>query len=44
MNIIQVHAPTSDKDDEEIESFYNTLDEIIKLTKRLMAMVIGHFM
>ena len=31
--IIQVYAPTSDHDDEEVETFYETLDMTIKQTK-----------
>ncbi|XP_072389606.1 uncharacterized protein [Diabrotica undecimpunctata] len=34
INIIQVYAPTADKDEEEIEQFYNTLNEVMRTTKR----------
>ena len=44
MNIIQVHAPTADKDEEEIESFYNTLEEVMKLTRKgEITLVMGDF-
>ena len=33
VNIIQVYAPTADKTDNEIESFYEDLDNILKSTK-----------
>lgn len=29
MNIIQAYAPTADKDDNEIESFYQQIDTIL---------------
>ncbi|XP_037942288.1 craniofacial development protein 2-like [Teleopsis dalmanni] len=33
INIIQVYAPTPDKSDDEIESFYAELNELMRLTK-----------
>lgn len=33
LNLVQVYAPTADKDDEEVESFYKDIDEVMKMTK-----------
>ncbi|MGL4418375.1 MAG: reverse transcriptase domain-containing protein [Plesiomonas shigelloides] len=42
LTIIQVYAPTADHDDEEIEEFYEQLDNIIKTTpKKDILTVIG---
>lgn len=35
VNIIQVYAPTADKDDEEVEEFYSRLEFAIGLTKQI---------
>ena len=32
-NIIQVYAPTADKPDEEVESFYKDVEKLMKMTK-----------
>ena len=34
LNLIQVYAPTVDKDEDEIEEFYNQIHKILKITKR----------
>ncbi|KAL6420466.1 hypothetical protein ACFW04_014454 [Cataglyphis niger] len=34
MNIIQVYAPINDKRDEDVEMFYNNMEELLKLTKK----------
>lgn len=41
MNII--HAPTNDKTENEVEEFYTTLDEAMKLTKKGEITVMGDF-
>ncbi|XP_060520837.1 uncharacterized protein LOC132698660 [Cylas formicarius] len=33
MNVIQVYAPTADKDDQEVEMFYEQINEILKQVK-----------
>ncbi|XP_030765278.1 craniofacial development protein 2-like [Sitophilus oryzae] len=44
LNIIQVYAPTNDKSDAEVEDFYSTLEEAMKLTKKgEINMVMGDF-
>lgn len=44
MNIIQVYAPTLDKEDTEIEAFYSQLDEILALLKpRDITIIMGDF-
>lgn len=44
MNIIQVYAPTGDKQDEDVEIFYDSLDEAISLTKKgEITIVMGDF-
>lgn len=35
INIIQVYAPTSESTEEEIENFYQTLENSLKLTKNM---------
>ncbi|XP_055373661.1 craniofacial development protein 2-like [Condylostylus longicornis] len=34
INIIQTYAPTADKTDEAVESFYNEVEELMKMTKK----------
>ncbi|XP_055380706.1 uncharacterized protein LOC129611541 [Condylostylus longicornis] len=34
INIIQTYAPTADKTDEDVESFYNEVEELMKMTKK----------
>lgn len=34
MNIIQVYAPTADKQDEEVEQFYDQITSLLSMTKR----------
>ena len=42
VNIIQVHAPTSDSTDEAIETFYNDLQTVKdKIPKREICMIMG---
>lgn len=42
MNIVQVYAPTADKDDEEVEQFYEQINTILKITKhRDITIVMG---
>lgn len=44
INIIQIYAPTADKDENEIEAFYEQLDNVIKLTKRQdVTIIMGDF-
>lgn len=44
LNIIQVYAPTNDKPDQEIEEFYNKIDEVMRLTKEgEITIIIGDF-
>lgn len=44
LNVIQIYAPTNDKSDAEVEDFYSTLEEAMKLTKKgEINMVIGDF-
>lgn len=44
LNVIQIYAPTNDKTEQEIEEFYNKIDEVISLTKKgEITMVIGDF-
>ena len=44
MNIVQVYAPTNDKDDNMIEEFYAELEETMKLTKKgEITIVMGDF-
>ncbi|XP_039291111.1 craniofacial development protein 2-like [Nilaparvata lugens] len=44
INIIQVYAPTTDGTDEEVEEFYNSINEIMrKLKKQDLTIVIGDF-
>ena len=44
VNIVQVYAPTADKSDEEIESFYNDLHSITRtLKKEDMNLIMGDF-
>lgn len=44
MNLIQVYAPTADKNDDEIEIFYEQLQYILKLTKkRDVTIVMGDY-
>ncbi|XP_047118458.1 craniofacial development protein 2-like [Schistocerca piceifrons] len=44
VNVVQVYAPTADKSDEEIESFYNDLHSITRtLKKEDMNLIIGDF-
>lgn len=33
MNLIQVYAPTASKSDEDIEKFYELLDDVLKIRK-----------
>jgi len=34
INIVQVYAPTSNSDEEELEVFYKSISEVLKMTKR----------
>jgi len=34
INIVQVYAPTSNSDEEELEVFYESVSEVLKMTKR----------
>ncbi|XP_030760798.1 craniofacial development protein 2-like [Sitophilus oryzae] len=44
MNIVQVYAPTSEKQDDMVEQFYNELEDIMKLTKKgELTIIIGDF-
>ena len=44
INIIQVYAPTSDKSDEEIESFYQDIRTLLNATKKhQVTIVLGDF-
>lgn len=44
MNVIQVYAPTSDHNDQAVESFYNELEELLCATKDgEIACIIGDF-
>lgn len=44
INIIQIYAPTAEKDDEEIESFYQSLEEVLRTTKdRDVKIILGDF-
>ena len=44
MNIIQVYAPTTDKEDDEVEEFYAELDDIFKSIKNSdITVVMGDF-
>ena len=44
MNIVQVYAPTNDKDDNMIEEFYAELDEAMKLAKKgEITIIMGDF-
>lgn len=44
LNIIQVYAPTLDKEDEEIEQFYADVEEAIQLVKRgEITIIMGDF-
>ncbi|KDR23658.1 Craniofacial development protein 2 [Zootermopsis nevadensis] len=44
MNIYKVYAPTKDKPDEEAEAFYNSIEELIRVTKRgEITFILGDF-
>ncbi|KAI5751342.1 hypothetical protein M8J77_006574 [Diaphorina citri] len=44
INIIQVYAPTADKSDEEIESFYEDIKKVLRTTKKHdVTMILGDF-
>lgn len=43
-NVLQVYASTSEYDDEQVESFYNDLEQVLALTKsHKMTIVMGDF-
>lgn len=43
-NIIQVYAPMADKEENEVEEFYQSINEIInKLKKQDLTIVVGDF-
>ncbi|CAG9834829.1 unnamed protein product [Diabrotica balteata] len=43
-NILQVYAPTADKSDDEIEQFYENLQELLKMTKSYeTTLIVGDF-
>ena len=41
--IIQIHAPTAQSSDEEIEEFYNTLEDTINKNRRQLNIILGDF-
>lgn len=44
INIIQVYAPTADKQDEEIEELYHSINDLIKtLKKEEVLIIMGDF-
>lgn len=44
VNLIQVYAPTADSDEDEIESFYHNLKQLLKSTKQHeITLIIGDF-
>uniref|UniRef100_A0A8D9ASD9 Craniofacial development protein 2 n=1 Tax=Cacopsylla melanoneura TaxID=428564 RepID=A0A8D9ASD9_9HEMI len=44
INIIQVYAPTTDRSDEELEEFYNSVNEVMKkLKKHEVTITMGDF-
>lgn len=44
MNIVQVYVPTSDKEEQDVESFYEQIDVALKLSKtKDITIVMGDF-
>ncbi|KAL1446089.1 hypothetical protein WDU94_009850 [Cyamophila willieti] len=44
INLIQVYAPTADKSDEEIETFYEEIESLLKTTKKHdITIILGDF-